>query len=241
MAVFLHGLLGDKQDWQAVEKQLAIDTLSLDLPLHGENRDVSVESFFDVACWLDGELESYRKRPLILVGYSLGARIALYYSYAFLPKGRQPHLLILEGGNLGLNDPTARQLRWEHDTLWAEHFAHHPIDQTLSVWYQQEVFASLSPSARNALLEARAGNDPMAISQMLLATSLAKQPCFIDSVKNSPFSVHYVCGEQDQKFCQMAQEHALITHTIAHAGHNAHRENPKAYAAVLTALFKSLL
>ncbi|MBE2897630.1 2-succinyl-6-hydroxy-2,4-cyclohexadiene-1-carboxylate synthase [Pasteurellaceae bacterium 20609_3] len=241
MAVFLHGLLGDKHDWQAVEEQLELETLSLDLPFHGENRDVSVESFFDVACWLDGELEPYRKRPLILIGYSLGARIALYYSYAFLPKGRQPHLLVLEGANLGLKDPTARQLRWEHDNLWAEHFAHHPIEQTLSAWYQQDVFAHLTAAQRSALIAERADNAPEAVSQMLLATSLAKQPCFIDSVKNSPFSVHYLCGEHDQKFCQLAQEHALITHTIDNAGHNAHRDNPKAFARVLTALFQPFL
>lgn len=158
-----------------------------------------------------------------------------------MPKERQPHLLVLEGANLGLKNPTARQLRWEHDNAWAEHFAHHTIEQTLNAWYHQDVFAHLTPAQRSAMIAERAENNPTAISQMLLATSLAKQPCFIDAVKNSPFSVHYICGEHDQKFCRMAQDNALITHIIDNAGHNTHRENPNAFASVLTALFQPFL
>ncbi|MBE2893529.1 2-succinyl-6-hydroxy-2,4-cyclohexadiene-1-carboxylate synthase [Spirabiliibacterium falconis] len=241
VAVFLHGLLGDKHDWQAVCAHLRIDSICLDLPGHGDHRHINVDSFFDVACWLDNALKPYYNRPLILIGYSLGARIALYYSYAFLPTSRQPHLLVLEGANMGLPEATQRQLRWEHDQQWADYFRQHSMTQSLMGWYQQEVFAHLTDSQRHALIATRGSNDPHAIAKMLLATSLAKQPYLLDCARQSPFPVHYICGERDKKFRQLVKEYALRTHFIDHAGHNAHRENPAAFAAALTALLQPFL
>jgi len=80
--VFLHGLLGMKSDWQKVIENLPhFRCFSLDLPFHGENKAVAVEDFEQTAQFLEEQIQHIIKdEPYILIGYSLGGRIAQYYA-----------------------------------------------------------------------------------------------------------------------------------------------------------------
>jgi len=93
--------------------------------------------------------------------------------------------------------------------MWAERFFHHPPEAVLEDWYQQPVFSHLNEQQRNALIEKRKANCGANIGNMLLATSLAKQPDFREKVRSSLLPFFYFCGERDQKFRQMAEDLAL--------------------------------
>ena len=82
----------------------------------------------------------------------------------------------------------------------------------------------MNEQQRKALIEKRKANWGQNIGNMLLATSLAKQPDFREKVRSRllPF---FFCGERDQKFRQMAEDHQLDLTIIPDAGHNAHLEN----------------
>ena len=75
-------LLGTKSDWQKVIENLPhFRCLSLDLPFHGENKAVAVEDFEQTAQCLEEQIQHLIKNePYILIGYSLGGRIAQYYA-----------------------------------------------------------------------------------------------------------------------------------------------------------------
>ncbi|ABR74025.1 2-succinyl-6-hydroxy-2,4-cyclohexadiene-1-carboxylate synthase [Actinobacillus succinogenes] len=233
--VFLHGLLGTKNDWQAVIDKLPDRRcLALDLPFHGEAKYVSVPGFEETCEYLSQQIRSaVRNKPFLLVGYSLGGRIALYYALRY--QGLKGNLqgVILEGANLGLADQREKTARWLNDNKWADRFRSEPAETVLNDWYRQPVFAHLNEQERATLIRKRAPNCGENIANMLIATSLARQPYFGQKVRSKNLPFFYFVGERDTKFRQMAALHQLNTRLIAQAGHNAHLENPAEFAMQL--------
>lgn len=231
--VFLHGLLGSREDWAEVFSVLQniseIRPLAIDLPFHHHSANIACRSFAEVRQQLHQTLQyCLGNQPFYLVGYSLGGRLALDY----LCHIHNPHLqgALLEGANVGLASQQARQRRWQNDNDWAKRFQYEPIEQVLKDWYQQAVFADLDARKRAEFLQKRQKNDGKLIAQMLRATSLAKQPLLLP-----PAQVKYcfVIGEKDQKFRQMATQYQLHYQLIEQAGHNTHQANPHAFAQML--------
>lgn len=224
--IFLHGLLGSKADWLPLFTELqnvaAIRPLAIDLPCHGESLNVRCQHFEQARQQLHQTLtQLIGEQPFWLVGYSLGGRLALDYSL----NQHNPQRLgtILEGTNIGLGDQQERFARWQNDQHWATRFRNEPIEQVLLDWYQQAVFSHLDFAARQQLIQERKHNCGNAIAQLLEATSLAKQ----NDYRNANWhNIHFLIGEHDQKFRQIAEQNALPYRIIAKAGHNAHRENP---------------
>ncbi|WP_150538268.1 2-succinyl-6-hydroxy-2,4-cyclohexadiene-1-carboxylate synthase [Actinobacillus vicugnae] len=234
--VFLHGLLGSQQDWQAVLSRLQnfaqIRPLTIDLPLHGASAQIHCHDFADVRDLIDQTIQHYiGTQPFYLVGYSLGGRLALDYTL----NAHNPNLqhTILEGTNIGLATEGERQARWQNDYQWAERFRHQPLTEVLNDWYQQAVFANLGQHKRSNLIKKRQHNHGIAIAEMLEATSLAKQPYFLSQLVGSKYAISFLIGERDLKFRNMAEQHQLNYRLIAQAGHNAHFEQPQAFVAEL--------
>ncbi|MGF1723431.1 2-succinyl-6-hydroxy-2,4-cyclohexadiene-1-carboxylate synthase [Photobacterium nomapromontoriensis] len=243
--VFLHGLLGSGRDWRDVVNQLDHDyfCMTIDLPGHGQSRSLLPEGFAEVSQWLRDTLSSRGVRDYVLIGYSLGARLAMYHacqpvlaSVAEKQEGEsvQPHLvgLVLEGGNFGL-PLTDRAARWRNDQHWAQRFADEPISQVLADWYQQSVFSSLDHDQRQGLQAKRSDNLGRAVAHMLMVTSLAKQPELLPDVTCLPLPVQYLCGEDDSKFKSLAADSGLSLSVIPDAGHNVHVEQPYLFAMAL--------
>ncbi len=237
--IFLHGLLGTKADWQAIIEKLQknapqFNCFALDLPFHGENKQVEVTDFEQTAQFISQQIQQkIQNKPYILVGYSLGGRLALYYAlHSHCAKG---HLqgVIVEGANLGLNNEQEKQQRWRNDQQWAKRFITELPETVLQDWYQQPVFSHLTGPQRAALIAKRATNCGENIGKMLLATSLAKQPELSEKVRSKILPIYYMVGERDQKFTQLAIQKNLSFCTIPQAGHNAHLENPQAFAEQL--------
>ncbi|MGR6980884.1 2-succinyl-6-hydroxy-2,4-cyclohexadiene-1-carboxylate synthase [Testudinibacter sp. P27/CKL/0425] len=239
--IFLHGLLGTWQDWQPVIARLPhFECVSLDLPWHGQEKATKVNDFDETSRYLAKKIQSaVGNAPYWLIGYSLGGRLALHYAFQTQQSLGNLKGLILEGANLGLNSETEKQARWQHDHAWAQRFATETPSAVLEDWYQQPVFADLTETQRQELIEKRSPNCGENIARMLLATSLAKQPNFTAEVRSSRLPIHYFCGEQDQKFRRMAEANQLNLTLIKQAGHNAHQANPDEFAAQLTALLTS--
>lgn len=236
--VFLHGLLGSQQDWQAVLSHLQnfpkIRPLTIDLPFHGLSERISCADFAELRMQLHATLEStVGSQPFYLVGYSLGGRAALDY----LLNSDNPNLVgtILEGTNIGLASESERQARWQNDRQWANRLRQEPIEKVLQDWYQQPVFADLSETERKAYIANRKHNSGNQITEMLKATSLAKQPNYASALKQSQKNVSFFIGEHDQKFRQIALQYQLPTEIIPNAGHNTHRANPKGFVERLLA------
>ncbi|MGF1686287.1 2-succinyl-6-hydroxy-2,4-cyclohexadiene-1-carboxylate synthase [Photobacterium japonica] len=255
--VFLHGLLGSGRDWQSVVDHLAPrhSCLTVDLPGHGQSHQQLVDDFEQTAASLQATLCHRGVTDYILVGYSLGARVAMYHACCYLPSSvcasnsatdsaisssvpsemgsaaSSPRLvgMVLEGGHFGLPEGE-RAARFAHDSRWAQRLTQEPLTAVLSDWYQQPVFSSLTAEQRQQLVQKRSANQGAAVAHMLLATSLAKQPFLLPPLTERYPSVHYLCGEKDTKFTDLATRSGLTVSVIAEAGHNVHVEQPQAFA-----------
>ncbi|GJJ80243.1 putative 2-succinyl-6-hydroxy-2,4-cyclohexadiene-1-carboxylate synthase [Pasteurella canis] len=230
--VFLHGLLGTRDDWQKVIENLPhFSCIALDLPFHGLAKQEQVADFSQTCDYIATQIRNnIGNKPYYLIGYSLGGRIALYYALQYSkPKGDLKGL-ILEGAHLGLTTEQEKQARWQQDQAWAERFNTQLPQNVLNDWYQQPVFAHLTATERTNLIQKRSMHCGRNIAQMLLATSLAKQPDFRAQLQHTHLPIHYFCGEKDQKFQQLARAANLDLTIIQNAGHNAHLEQSQQFA-----------
>ncbi|WP_117234449.1 2-succinyl-6-hydroxy-2,4-cyclohexadiene-1-carboxylate synthase [Vibrio maerlii] len=240
LVVFLHGLLGSGEDWQGVIERLPLPSLTIDLPGHGQSVDVAAVDFDHTCHLINLTLAQYAEsgRPLFLVGYSLGGRISMYglanhYFSSFNLIGS-----LIEGGNFGLANEADRQHRLQHDTQWANRFRTEPIEQVLLDWYHQRVFSSLNDEQRQTLVTKRSVNLGESIANMLLSTSLGKQPYLLTESPHRKEldwkkTVHYVCGGKDEKFKQLARTSQLAVTVIEKAGHNVHLEAPDEFSQLI--------
>ncbi|EKT55601.1 2-succinyl-6-hydroxy-2,4-cyclohexadiene-1-carboxylate synthase [Providencia sneebia] len=230
--IWLHGLLGSADEWQQIIT-LCPDypSLCVDLPGHGNSQSVTCQSFHHFDEQLVQLLQYHDIKQFYLIGYSLGARLAMHTACFHKPEGLRG--LVIEGGHVGLSEQVLRDERYVHDHHWAQRFRHEPIESVLNDWYQQPVFAHLSRQQREQLVAVRKTNNPQTIADMLESTSLSKQPFLIQQLYQLTIPFCYFCGEQDQKFRSVSQQYTLPITLINNAGHNAHRENPHDYAIAL--------
>jgi 2-succinyl-6-hydroxy-2,4-cyclohexadiene-1-carboxylate synthase len=234
--VFLHGFLGDGKEWHQVTDQLR-DYHCLTIDMGGHGGSAYRECFgFESACEMIQDTIVQRvgtTAPVILVGYSLGARIAMFGLAKKMWQGIHLVGVISEGGNFGLKDEKQRKRRLVSDKDWAKRFSLEPIVQVLNDWYQQPIFSGLNHEQRQSLVTLRSDNLGVCCAEMLIATSLGKQPYILDDLLQQSLPIHYICGAQDVKFSQLAETSGLPYTQVAQAGHNVHREQPTAFVACL--------
>jgi len=242
--VFLHGLLGSTADWQHVVADLSKDyqCICIDLPGHAGSQAVTVNDFQHVQQLLITTLAQYQLNHIILVGYSLGARIAMTIASEQAPNW--PYKidgLLLESGNPGLNSSAEQLQRGLHDLGWVTRFSEEALPAVLSDWYQQGVFASLTTVQKTALIATRCQiqadrngfKGGVQISKMLAATSLSKQGDLLPQLHAAAYPVRMVCGELDPKFQQLTQTSQLDYRLMPQAGHNVHADQPNAFAQLV--------
>lgn len=236
--VFLHGLLGDKSDWKEItEKLLPIPSFCIDLPFHGEAKNINVSDFEDTSNYLAERIQNkLGENPYIIVGYSLGGRLALYYALHSRVQKSQLKGLILEGTNFGLATLEEKQQRWKKDIYWAKRFMQEDSYTILNDWYQQPIFAHLTKNQRENLIKKRTALYNRNISKMLKATSLAKQPDFSEKVRSKLLPIYYIVGEKDNKFRNMILNHHFDSYIVENAGHNSHQENPNKFVEILNTI-----
>lgn len=234
--VCLHGLLGSSEDWSGCTELLTdYPLLCIDLPGHGLSQHLHCDDFKMCCDQISHVLRHHipSQAPIVLLGYSLGARIfmnglARNYFNAFNIK-----LLICESGHFGLKSDEQKRQRFSQDYAWAARFTNEALETVLDDWYQQPVFQSLSQMQRNALINKRLKNVGTSVASTLMATTLAKQDYLLDLLKNSNIPIHCICGEKDNKFKQLNEYSGLPYSFIHQAGHNAHIDDPQAFTNIV--------
>jgi 2-succinyl-6-hydroxy-2,4-cyclohexadiene-1-carboxylate synthase len=251
--VFLHGLLGSGKDWNQVVNTLSSEhpCITIDLPGHGKSQMVQAIDFAQVNLLIQQTLLHRNIEQYVLIGYSMGARLAMYHAAAMnstaapttkksvckkIPKLRG---IVIEGGHFGLPQPE-RATRFANDQKWAHRFAYEALSLVLPDWYQQAVFSSLNHDQRQSLVLKRSGNLGSGVAHMLLATSLAKQTPLLQTMETLILPTIYLCGERDKKFTRLVEDTQLQYQVIASAGHNVHVEQPYAFSMAINNFVKKI-
>ena len=230
--VLIHGFLGVPDDWREVQAALEFPSQAIEIP----NRP-DWETTLQAICQ---ELDS----NTVLVGYSLGARLALGCSFELRTTDRLQGL-VLVSGQPGLAEP-ARKQRWQHDLEVCQRLRTNPRDTFIRDWYQQNVFQSLEPDQIEAFVDSRRDLDVERQVDLMMTCSVARQPDYWSQLSCLELPVAVVVGGLDPKYVEIGRRmnHELPNgefHKVANSGHIVHREQPELFVEVVNDFCRRIL
>ncbi|MGA9875403.1 MAG: alpha/beta fold hydrolase [Solirubrobacteraceae bacterium] len=229
--VLLHGFGGTRQAWDGVLEHLPAERynpVALDLPGHGDQVDAPRPITFD------GCVASVLKRSparFVLVGYSMGGRIALHVA---VTAPERVIRLVLVSSTAGIDDASERALRSAEDHRLAQEIEHGPIEQFVSRWRAQPMFAE-DPPAVDVLARAdQSRNSPAGVAAALRGVGTGEMTPLWDRLETFAMPVTVLVGQRDQKFVTLGGRMAsLFPDTnllVAPGGHCLPLESPDAVA-----------
>ena len=240
--VFLHGFLGAGSDWGEIAAPLAEDYFCVcpDLPGHGANitRDFDAQlSIPQLALELRALCAVLSLSAPIVVGYSLGGRVALAAAV------RHPEImqaLMLESTSAGLDTEAERQARAATDDARAAVLLADGIAAFMRTWYAAPLFESLQmrPQLLAKLQAARMCNDARWMSKVVSELSPGRAASVWAELPSVRLRTLLLAGALDVRYTESAQRMAAampnaICTVVADAGHNVHLEQPTAYIQAL--------
>lgn len=205
---FLHGFLGSPGDWAPVMERLKrvknIECEALDL---FQSPWSPHTSFADWGSRLCEHVKASSVSKNILVGYSLGARLAMS---ALKVQENLFSKVVLLSGNPGFDDAyddldvasEPRRIRWIQDSGWADKFLKSPWDEVVASWNAQSVFNGGRTEPRR--LEKDYDRDLLALA--LTQWSLAQQPNMRPVIGKNLDRVLWVVGEMDERYRHLGIE-----------------------------------
>jgi len=246
LVVFLHGFMGAPLDARPMADGLGNHLAIAAVALPGHGGDIRDEIDFPVDFAAAGALIMDTLRPMIaqasqvtLVGYSMGARFALYLA---LTHPGVFHAVLAESGTPGIADAQERVARATHDAAVGREIAacadRDAFAEFLAGWYARPPFDDLNPDQRATLIAQRSENDPKQLGLAVARMSVGLQPNLWPALAHLDIPLLAVCGERDLKFRRIAESMAaqsprVAVQVMAGCGHNVHFEHPDAYTCVL--------
>jgi 2-succinyl-6-hydroxy-2,4-cyclohexadiene-1-carboxylate synthase len=213
MAVIgLHGFLGDPSDWELGGGD-AIDALSLLTCL-----EACPTSFHEAVLAITPQIP----KGATLLGYSMGARVALYMALYF---PQNVSRLVMISGSPGIENDVDRQDRYRKDLALADRMETQPWPEFLREWYQQPLFEPFrSSSYFETVFKKRLAQDPHQMAQVLRVLSVGNQPSLWGRLPELTIPVTLVSGQLDAKYTQISQKMVqLCPHfrwiQVPHVGH----------------------
>ena len=222
--VLLHGFTQSGAIWAGIADELAArlgpgTTISApDLPGHGPGADRSM-SLPATADHLAATLT-----PGIVIGYSMGGRIALHLALAH---PATVEALVVIGVDPGIESDTARRDRRRADEALADEIERIGVEAFLTRWLAQPLFAGLTVD--EADLTARRVNTAAGLAASLRAAGVGTQMPLWDRLGEIRCPTLVIAGEHDAKYSAIAERVAPLipdaaVAIIAGAGHAAHLE-----------------
>lgn len=232
----LHGFLGRPEDWDFLVKDPGLPGVEFRPLDYFSDPDLSpAHSFEEFALNLNARVRDYDSEHNILIGYSLGGRLALQ---ALRDDSSLWAQAIFLSTNPGLRSPDEKKERASGDAGWSQRFLSRDWSPLMAEWNSQGV---LHDSKEPPRLEKNYSRESLA--QALCTWSLSKQPDQRDVVRSNVSKISWIVGETDGKFVRIAQEMkneipSLDVEVTAKASHRVFFDQPAECARILTAKIK---
>jgi 2-succinyl-6-hydroxy-2,4-cyclohexadiene-1-carboxylate synthase len=225
----LPGFLGSPSDWNCLgmKEIKGVDTLSL-----------SGSSLTEWGVAINNRATQCQPQPNVLMGYSLGGRLALHALLEF------PGLwsaAVVVSAHPGFTSAVERKERKERDLRWAKRFEEEEWTSLMQSWNRQEAFSCDSFQFDRK----EEGYKRESLSNQLIQGSLGAQEDLCHSIKKLQVPLLWVTGLLDVRYCLMARglefSHPLSRKVeVAQAGHRVPWEQPEAFKQLLREFVTSL-
>ena len=227
-ATFVHGFTQTRSSWNPVMRLLTdVRATLVDAPGHGGSPD-GRRSLWECADDIAKVMEAG-----VLVGYSMGARMALHCALAHPDK---VHSLVLISGTPGIRDNDERAARRASDNALADKIESIGVPAFIDEWLANPMFSGLTPET--AMRQARLTNTASGLADSLRYAGTGTQDDLWHRLGELSMPVLVVHGENDPKFASIASDmHAAVPGSslvcVANVGHTVHLEDTATFAKAL--------
>ncbi|GLV57222.1 putative 2-succinyl-6-hydroxy-2,4-cyclohexadiene-1-carboxylate synthase [Dictyobacter sp. S3.2.2.5] len=249
--VFIHGFTGCATNWGSLLKHLVehgMHVISLEMLGHGLSSVPEDPCRYAIEHCQEDIVAALSSLGIaagqaILVGYSMGGRIALYTALSGYFRA-----LLLESASPGLSSPEEREQRRRSDEALANCIEDYGIEAFVNYWERRPIFATqekLPYRIREALRQQRLRNSPRGLANSLRGVGTGAQPAIHDHLETIAVPVLLLTGEEDQKFCAVARDMAerfpqARHHIVPGAGHTIHMEQPEEFEQLVYTFCRSV-
>jgi 2-succinyl-6-hydroxy-2,4-cyclohexadiene-1-carboxylate synthase len=237
--VLLHGFTGSTKSWGPHLPALTQEwrLIAVDVIGHGRSdAPVDWQRYRMEHCVEDllALLDALGIDRFDLLGYSMGARVALHLAAA---AEERIGALILESGTPGLADAAERQARIAADEALAGGIDREGLVTFIDRWEQVPLFASqanLPAEVRAHLRAQRLESDPVGLAHSLRGMGTGRQEPLWDRLPSLQVPALLLAGTLDTKFCGLAEQMAALlplatVQIVPNSGHTIHLEQPAAF------------
>lgn len=253
--LLLHGFLSDGAIWRDLCHDLPHRWLAVDLPGHGRSGQAWPPEGQPAWPWLWQQLDEIARDlgelPMV-VGYSMGARIAASWALAHrTAAGDRPAMrgLVLESGHAGLTEPEAAERR-RSDELLARQLETAGLAAFVAQWAAQPMFRSqqkvpADDPVRQAQAAGRLRQTVAGLAFALRAYGTGAMPNLDDCSPRPDVPALILAGAEDGKFvAEVPRWRGLFpdhcVHIEANCGHHVALEAPTAWRTAVGAFSAGL-
>ena len=205
--VCLPGFMGSGSDFQIMKDHFHNhpEIVALDFPDYKQESVQAIQSWETVIKELNQFLETEcGDTQCLLLGYSMGGRIALQYA---LKKPEYLKGLILIGSTAGIMEEADRKIRIKQDEDLASRLLSQPLDRFLEFWFNQpllETQKKIQEPYASRMVQIRRGHSKKAIAHYLAKLGTGTMPPVWDQLHKLTIPSLLITGQEDQKFADIA-------------------------------------
>jgi 2-succinyl-6-hydroxy-2,4-cyclohexadiene-1-carboxylate synthase len=233
--VLLHGFTQTARLWGPFGDLLAHDhtLIGVDLPGHAGSDAVRADLPTTAALVREAVTSAVGPVSCDLLGYSLGARVALHVATGTDLGIRR---LVVIGATGGIEDPEARRRRREADEATADALeASGDVEAFVTRWVSGPMFARLAGAAQS---DERERNTAVGLASSLRLAGTGTQEPLWDHIPTLAMPLLALAGTDDNRFSAHAERLALtapngIVSLIPGGGHAAHLAQPAVVARLV--------
>ncbi len=248
--LLLHGFTGSAFDWNFLIPSLKkeYNVYAMDLIGHGNSDCPDNPELYTIDPTIsrtDEFISKFLGRKPVIIGYSMGGRLALSYAVKYPDKING---LILESATWGIKESNLREGRVDSDKKTAEFILSNDIEKFVDYWMNKNIFASqkrLPGEQLKKIKSQKMKNNKTGLANSLLSSGTGSMPPLHDLINKIKVPVLLLTGGLDEKFSQINSEMVKYLDNARHliirdAGHNVHLEKPEIYINVIMDFLKNI-
>jgi 2-succinyl-6-hydroxy-2,4-cyclohexadiene-1-carboxylate synthase len=232
----LHGFTGSPRSWDFLPSRKALPRVVPALVGHsGSDASSEVRSFEDE---VDRLASLTPECGVHVVGYSLGARLALGLALRYPTRVTR---LTLLSCHPGLHTPAERAARRASDAAWCDILLRRGVPAFVDAWQAQSMWdsqAQLPGAVRQQRQSERLSHTAQGLARSLRVTGLGEMPDYAARLAEIRVPVTLLAGAFDAKFSALAAHMAerlqqAALEIVAGAGHDLLLERPELITEVI--------